>query len=167
MRSVLTFVGLRVEDTGKVHRGPRSSTLDEASRNATSLRAELRRRDTHDEVLRYCHPGFDAHLLSREGCLHHAEQVRRRVQGPRGTAGGRPCRGVRHPHRLHHRGSQAVGGVSYESLRRWVNQVEVDTGQRDGVPTDIARENKELKRKNRELEETMVKSRDVVYDVVV
>lgn len=51
---VLTFVGLRVEDTGKVHRGPRSSTLDEASRNATSLRAELRRRDTHSEVLRYC-----------------------------------------------------------------------------------------------------------------
>ena len=51
---VLTFVGLRVEDTGKVHRGPRSATLDEASRNATSLRAELRRRDTHGEVLRYC-----------------------------------------------------------------------------------------------------------------
>lgn len=51
---VLTFVGLRVEDDGKVHRGPRSSTLDEASRNATSLRAELRRRHTHDEVLRYC-----------------------------------------------------------------------------------------------------------------
>jgi len=46
-------------------------------------------------------------------------------------------------------------GVSYESLRRWVNQAEVDTGQRDGVPTDIARENKELKRKNRELEETI------------
>lgn len=46
--------------------------------------------------------------------------------------------------------------VSYESLRRWVNQSEVDTGQRDGVPTDIARENKELKRKNRELEETIV-----------
>ena len=45
-------------------------------------------------------------------------------------------------------------GVSYESLRRWVNQAEVDTGQRDGVTTDIARENRELKRKNRELEET-------------
>jgi uncharacterized protein (TIGR02391 family) len=51
---VLTFAGLRIEDDGKVHRGPRSSTLDEASRNATSLRAELRRRDTHGEVLRYC-----------------------------------------------------------------------------------------------------------------
>ncbi|MCV7058224.1 IS3 family transposase [Mycolicibacterium gilvum] len=46
-------------------------------------------------------------------------------------------------------------GVSYESLRRWVNQTEVDTGQRDGVPTDVARENRELKRKNRELEETI------------
>lgn len=51
---VLTFAGLRIDDDGKVHRGPRSSTLDEASRNATSLRAELRRRDTHYEVLRYC-----------------------------------------------------------------------------------------------------------------
>lgn len=46
-------------------------------------------------------------------------------------------------------------GVSYESLRRWVNQAEVDTGVRDGVSTDIARENRELKRKNRELEETI------------
>lgn len=33
-------------------------------------------------------------------------------------------------------------GVSYESLRRWVNQTEVDTGQRDGVSTDVARENR-------------------------
>ena len=46
-------------------------------------------------------------------------------------------------------------GVSYESLRRWVNQTEVDTGQRDGVSTDVARETRELKRKNRELEETI------------
>lgn len=45
--------------------------------------------------------------------------------------------------------------VSYESLRRWVNQVEVDTGVRDGVPTDTVRELRELKRKNRELEETI------------
>ncbi|WP_264033196.1 response regulator transcription factor, partial [Mycolicibacterium gilvum] len=30
------------------------------------------------------HPGFDAHLLSREGRLHHAKEVRRRVQGPSG-----------------------------------------------------------------------------------
>ncbi|BBY97291.1 transposase [Mycolicibacterium fallax] len=46
-------------------------------------------------------------------------------------------------------------GVSYESLRRWVNQAEVDTGQRDGVSSDAVRELRELKRKNRELEETI------------
>ncbi len=43
----------------------------------------------------------------------------------------------------------------YESLRRWINQSEVDTGQRDGVPSDMAHELRELKRKNRELEETI------------
>jgi transposase-like protein len=46
-------------------------------------------------------------------------------------------------------------GVSYESLRRWSNQSEVDSGAREGVSTDMARENRELKRKNRELEETI------------
>jgi transposase len=45
--------------------------------------------------------------------------------------------------------------VAPETLRRWLNQTEVDAGVRDGVPTDIARENRELKRKNRELEETI------------
>ena len=45
--------------------------------------------------------------------------------------------------------------VAPETLRRWINQSEVDAGQRDGVPTDIARENRELRRKNRELEETI------------
>ena len=46
-------------------------------------------------------------------------------------------------------------GVSYESLRRWSAQAEVDAGVGDGVPTDTARELRELKRKNRELEETI------------
>lgn len=45
--------------------------------------------------------------------------------------------------------------ISTETLRRWVNQSEVDTGVRDGVPTDTVRELRELKRKNRELEETI------------
>lgn len=46
-------------------------------------------------------------------------------------------------------------GVAPETLRRWINQAEVDTGVRDGVPTDTVRELRELKRKNRELEETV------------
>jgi len=46
-------------------------------------------------------------------------------------------------------------GVSTETLRRWVIQERVDAGEREGVPTDTARELRELKRKNRELEETI------------
>lgn len=46
-------------------------------------------------------------------------------------------------------------GVSTETLRRWVNQAQVDSGHRDGVSSDVAKENRELKRKNRELEETV------------
>jgi transposase len=45
--------------------------------------------------------------------------------------------------------------VARETLRRWVNQSAVDAGRRDGVSTDMAREYRELKRKNRELEETI------------
>jgi transposase len=45
--------------------------------------------------------------------------------------------------------------VAPETLRRWINQIDVDSGARDGVPTEITRENRELKRKNRELEETI------------
>lgn len=46
-------------------------------------------------------------------------------------------------------------GVSAETLRRWVTQTGVDDGYRDGISGDIARENRELKRKNRELEQTI------------
>ena len=45
--------------------------------------------------------------------------------------------------------------VAPETLRRWINQHQVDAGQREGVSSDVVRENRELKRKNRELEETV------------
>jgi uncharacterized protein (TIGR02391 family) len=54
LNGVLTFVSLRINDKGQVAKGAHSTTLDEASRNATSLQEELRRRGTHVEVLRYC-----------------------------------------------------------------------------------------------------------------
>lgn len=54
LNQTLTFVGLRINDEGRVQRGTLSSTLDQAARNATSLRDELRRRNTHEHVMRYC-----------------------------------------------------------------------------------------------------------------
>ncbi len=54
LNEVLVFVGLHVRDNGQVGRGPHAETLDEAAQHANSLRAELRRRGTHPDVLRYC-----------------------------------------------------------------------------------------------------------------
>ena len=46
-------------------------------------------------------------------------------------------------------------GMSAETLRKWVRQTEVDAGDAAGVPTETARELRELRRKNRELEQTI------------
>ncbi len=46
-------------------------------------------------------------------------------------------------------------GVSAESLRKWIRQAEIDTGQASGVSTESAREIRELRRKNAELERTV------------
>lgn len=51
---VLVFAGFRVLDDGRLARGPKVATLSEAAQHANSLRAELRRRGTHPDVLRYC-----------------------------------------------------------------------------------------------------------------
>jgi len=42
-------------------------------------------------------------------------------------------------------------GIATETLRRWVEQAEVDTGKRPGVPTDGQEEIRKLKRENAEL----------------
>jgi transposase len=46
-------------------------------------------------------------------------------------------------------------GMSAETLRKWVRQAEVDSGEAAGVPTETARELRELRRKCRELESTV------------
>ena len=46
-------------------------------------------------------------------------------------------------------------GMSTEALRRWVRQAEVDGGESSGVTSESAREIKELKKKNAELEQTI------------
>ena len=46
-------------------------------------------------------------------------------------------------------------GMSTETLRKWVRQAEVDDGQAAGMSTRESQELRELRRKNRELEETV------------
>lgn len=46
-------------------------------------------------------------------------------------------------------------GMSAETLRKWIRQAEVDAGEAPGLATESAREIRELKRKNAELERTI------------
>jgi transposase len=47
-------------------------------------------------------------------------------------------------------------GMSAETLRKWVRQAEVDAGETPGVTSAATREIRELRRKNKELEQTNV-----------
>lgn len=53
-----------------------------------------------------------------------------------------------------HAASKHVGGllgISPDTLRVWHRQIQIDTGARPGVTTDIAAENRRLQRENAEL----------------
>ena len=50
-----------------------------------------------------------------------------------------------------HRGRGHVGDRHTETLRTWIRRSEVDTGQRPGVTSQIAEENKALRKEIAEL----------------
>jgi transposase len=55
------------------------------------------------------------------------------------------------------RTAEAVGpqlGISGNTLRRWVNQADVDDGVREGVPSDVQSELARLTAENKRLRET-------------
>lgn len=82
----LAFVGLRVNDEGKVARGAQAQTLDEATRIATSIRDELQRREAHPEVLRYCSMEVlkKAHF---HACLEATKSIFDRLRSLTGISG--------------------------------------------------------------------------------
>ena len=51
--------------------------------------------------------------------------------------------------------AQRLGIGSAETLRKWMRQAEVDDGKKPGTSTAEAAEIRELRRKNRELEQTI------------
>lgn len=58
----LSFVGVAMAEDGSLRRVPIAKTVDEAERRADRLAAELRRRNVHADVLRFCH----AELLAED-----------------------------------------------------------------------------------------------------
>ena len=54
LNHVLVHAGLKIRDDGSVRHTTQAHTLSEAAQLGNRLRAELTRRGTHVEVLRYC-----------------------------------------------------------------------------------------------------------------
>lgn len=79
----LVFVGLRVNDRGQVATGAAATTLDEAAKHANSLRAELARRDTHQQVMVWC----TVELLKKDAFHAAGEAVKGLMQRLRDLSG--------------------------------------------------------------------------------
>jgi uncharacterized protein (TIGR02391 family) len=54
LNEVFVYIGLRLNNKGKLQIGAKAETLPEAAQHANSLRAELTRRHVHPLVLKYC-----------------------------------------------------------------------------------------------------------------
>lgn len=98
--------------------------------------------------------GVAASVLLRKG-RRDANEVRPGHEGPGGPA-GREHRDEYDTEWAAMRAIAARLGMSAETLRQGVRQVGVDDGQAAGVSPAECRELRELREKNRELEQTVI-----------
>jgi len=76
------------------------------------------------------------------------------AKGSMRAAGRRSCRFRPLPGRvLRSKSREGKIGCAPQTLNEWVKKVEVDTGQRGGVTTEMAEKMKALERENRELKQ--------------
>jgi len=54
LNTVLAFCGMHIGDDGKVRRAGAVTTLDQATKRASRLRASLIQRNVHDDVFKFC-----------------------------------------------------------------------------------------------------------------
>lgn len=76
LNTVLAFCGMHVGDDGKVRRTGSVTTLDEATKRASRLRASLLQRSVHDDVLKFC----NAELL-QENYFHAVFEAMKSITG--------------------------------------------------------------------------------------
>ena len=65
LNAVLSFAGMELGVDGKVRRTKKATNLDDALARANRLKEELRRRNVHSEVIRFC----DAEIVANN-CFH-------------------------------------------------------------------------------------------------
>jgi uncharacterized protein (TIGR02391 family) len=56
LNAILVLSGFLIGDDGKIRRAEKACTLDEALKRANRMKEQLRRRNAHAEVIRFCEP---------------------------------------------------------------------------------------------------------------
>src|SRR5690606_38268115 len=94
------------------------------------------------------HPGFRSVLQARMEPMNQKYSPEMRERALRMLDEAKP----EHPHLMAAvRHVAGLLGISPVALRVWHRRREIDAGRRPGVPTDVAEENKRLRRENAEL----------------
>ncbi len=81
LNQVIAFLGYSLGDDGKLRKSEAAKTLPEAEQRANKLRAELRRRDVHADVLKVCQARFlqkDYFYAVLEATKSVAEKIRQK-----------------------------------------------------------------------------------------